>query len=95
MTILKDKDLKVMLNEIKNWKYIKKTIKKDYSFKSYMESIEFINRLAIVAEEFNHHPDMIVGWCKVEVSYTSHDFGGVTQGCFEMAKKTNQIFEDL
>jgi 4a-hydroxytetrahydrobiopterin dehydratase len=55
-----------------------------------MDSIAFINRLAELAEEANHHPDMIVGWCKIEIAFTSHDQGGVTTACIEMAKKTNE-----
>jgi 4a-hydroxytetrahydrobiopterin dehydratase len=55
-----------------------------------MESIAFINRLAEIAEEANHHPDMVVGWCRIDVAFTSHDQGGVTLACIEMAKKANK-----
>ena len=34
---------------------------------------------------------MIVGWCKIKISLTSHDLGGVTQKCIEMAKFVNSI----
>ena len=45
-----------------------------------MKSIEFINELAKVAERLNHHPDMVVGWCKIDIYFTSHDLGGVSEG---------------
>ena len=52
-----------------------------------------INLIAKEAERVNHHPDMRVGYCKIVVDFTSHDLGGVTKGCIQMAKyidtKTN------
>ena len=56
-----------------------------------MESIEFINELAKVAERLNHHPDMVVGWCKIDIYFTSHDLGGVTEGCLHMARETEKV----
>ena len=40
-----------------------------------MNSIAFINQLAERSEKNNHHPDMYVGWCKVNIAFTSHDLG--------------------
>ena len=45
-----------------------------------------INLIAKEAERANHHPDMKVGYCKIVVDFTSHDLGGVTKGCIQMAK---------
>ena len=51
-----------------------------------MDSIDMINLIAKEAERVNHHPDMKVGYCKIVVDFTSHDLGGVTKGCIQMAK---------
>ncbi len=56
-----------------------------------MDGIAFVNQLAKIAEENNHHPDLTIGWCKVGVTYTSHDQGGVTKECLMMAKFTDEI----
>jgi len=56
-----------------------------------MDSIKFINEVAVKAEELNHHPDMIVGWCEIEISFMSHDKGGVTFDCIDMAKFVESI----
>ena len=45
-------------------------LKKEYIFGSYMESIRFINLLAEKAEKNNHHPDLVVGWRKIDVTFT-------------------------
>ena len=79
------------LMSLEGWVFEDNTIYKEYNFKNYMDSIRFIQDLAIEAEKENHHPDMIVGWCKIKVSFTSHDKGGVTEECIAMAKVAEKI----
>ena len=50
-----------------------------------MEGIDFINKLAKLAEINNHHPDITIGWCRVDISISSHDMGGVTTKCVNLA----------
>ena len=69
----------------KGWKYADKKISKTYPFDTYMEGIQFVNKMAELAEINNHHPDIIIGWCKVDVSISSHDMGGVTTKCVNLA----------
>ena len=56
-----------------------------------MESIDFIKEIAILAEQKNHHPDIFIGWCKVDISITSHDLGGVTTNCVNLALGIDSI----
>jgi 4a-hydroxytetrahydrobiopterin dehydratase len=79
------------LMSLKGWVFEDNTIYKEYTFKNYMDSIRFIQVLAKEAEKKNHHPDMIVGWCKIKVSFTSHDKGGVTEKCIAMARVSEKI----
>lgn len=92
MSLVNDKDIHHLLEKINGWTYINSSIKKVYTFDSYMGSIKFINLLATESERANHHPDMVVGWCRIEIVYTSHDQGGVTATCLEMAKKADAIY---
>ena len=69
----------------KGWGYADKKISKSFTFKTYMEGIDFVNKVAKLAEVNNHHPDIIIGWCKVDVSISSHDMGGVTTKCVNLA----------
>ena len=56
-----------------------------------MDGIDFINSLAKMAEERGHHPDLVVRYCKVFVEFTSHDLGGVSEECMNMAKYIDSI----
>ena len=73
------------------WKYESKKIIKTFSFKAYMKSIDFIREIAVLAEQKNHHPDIFIGWCKVDISITSHDLGGVTTNCVNLALGIDSI----
>jgi len=74
-----------------NWMYKKKSIIRKFKFNSYMDGIKFVNKIAELAENKNHHPDIQIGWCNVEISITSHDLGGVTNQCVELANEIELI----
>ena len=89
MGLLSKDEIHEKISVLKDWKYSNNTITKKFLFKSYLSGIEFVNKLAKLAEEKNHHPDLYIGWCNVQVSYTSHDQGGVTDECVNMAELTD------
>ena len=79
----------------KNWQYHNKQIQKDFSFETYMEGISFSNKIAELAEAHNHHPDLKIGYCNVSVSITSHDLGGVSTKCVNLALSIDGIMGDI
>ena len=91
MSLLNKEQIEENLQGSNNWFITEKFIKKKLKFNSYMDSIKFINEVAVKAEELNHHPDMIVGWCEIEISFMSHDKGGVTFDCIDMAKFVESV----
>ena len=91
MSCLSNTDIQYAISDLNGWEFKNNAIHKIFTFESYLNSIAFINRLAEIAEENNHHPDMVVGWCKIDVAFTSHDQGGVTTACIDMAKKAESV----
>ena len=69
----------------KGWVYKDKKISKSFSFEKYIDGMEFVNKIAELAERNNHHPDITIGWCRVKVSISSHDLEGVTTKCVNLA----------
>mgnify|MGYP000721678464 CR=1 FL=1 len=57
-----------------------------------MEGIEFVMKTAELAELNNHHPDIIIGWRQVDINITSHNLGGVTTNCINLATGIDHIF---
>jgi 4a-hydroxytetrahydrobiopterin dehydratase len=51
-----------------------------------------VNRVADLAEEADHHPDILVdGWNKVRLTLTTHSAGGLTDNDFQMAKRIDGL----
>ena len=69
----------------KGWEYADKKISKTFNFDHYMDGMEFVNKIAGLAETSNHHPDITIGWCRVDIIIFSHDMGGVTTKCVNLA----------
>jgi len=88
---LPDSRIRSKLRELNGWEFDSNTIKKTFTFSRYMDGISFVMELAEKAEAADHHPDLVVGWCRIDVSFTSHDKGGVTDKCLYMAKETDKI----
>ena len=49
----------LMLKDLDSWEYENKAISKTFEFTSYLSSVKFLNKIASLAEELNHHPDML------------------------------------
>jgi len=73
------------------WDFSDNKIRKVFKFDSYLNGVEFINKMAPIAERLNHHPDINLGYCRVEISIHSHDLGGVTTKCINLATAIDSI----
>ena len=83
MLISPDEINKSLLN--KGWVYKDKKISKSFNFDQYMDGIKFVYKVAELAETNNHHPDIQICWCRVDLSISSHDMKGVTTKCVNLA----------
>jgi len=67
-------------------------ITREWRLADFGEAIAFVNRVAEVAEEANHHPDIFIhGWNKVKLSLTNHSAGGLTEVDLTMAARLDQL----
>jgi len=62
-----------------------------FKFKGFMPAIDFVNRIAPIAEAEAHHPDLLVGWGYVTVRLWTHAAGGLTDNDFILAAKVDQV----
>ena len=88
-------DIRSNLSNISGWVFEDNKIKRVIQFDTYMASIDLVRSIAKKAEQINHHPEIIVGYCKIQIELTSHDLGGVTTDCIEMATYVNSITNDI
>jgi 4a-hydroxytetrahydrobiopterin dehydratase len=69
----------------------RKTISKEYRFADFYETIAFVNALAFIANQEDHHPDLEVSYGKCQVSFSTHDAGGLTENDFICAARVNAL----
>jgi 4a-hydroxytetrahydrobiopterin dehydratase len=76
------------------WRQEEQSLVRDYEFKDFVAAMAFVNRVADVAEEVNHHPDILLhGWNKVRLTLTTHSQGGLTDNDYAMAKRIDALGE--
>ena len=68
-----------------------KNIVKDFKFKDFAEAMAFANKIAALAEEEGHHPDLKVSWGKVGVELSTHAVGGLSENDFILAAKIDSL----
>ncbi len=73
------------------WTHEDDAIHRTFEFDSFMEAVEFINRVATAADEANHHPDLRNSYTTVEISLTTHSEGGVTDNDLELAARIDEL----
>lgn len=84
------------LLHVPGWEYEDdyRKIRKRYRFKDFASALAFVNRLAAVAEEQDHHPDVAFGWGYAHITWTTHKIKGLSENDFIMAANTDLLFED-
>jgi 4a-hydroxytetrahydrobiopterin dehydratase len=69
------------------WELRGQDIRKQYRFDGFKSAIAFVNRVAELAEQVDHHPDFLIEYDRVTLTLTSHDSGGLTDRDFRLARK--------
>ena len=71
-------ELREHLSVLHGWAVADNSIEKTFPFANYHETMAFVNAVAYVAHQVDHHPDLGVHYNRCVVQYTTHDAGGVT-----------------
>lgn len=75
-----------------DWKVIEnKKILKEYLFENYRQSIDFVNKVANLAEDEGHHPVMHVFFGRVVIELWTHAIDGLSENDFIMAFKIDEL----
>ena len=66
-------------------------LERELRFRDFREALAFVNRLAEVAEQESHHPDLHLGWGRVRVEIFTHEIGGLAENDFVLAAKADAL----
>jgi len=65
---------------------------KEFKFKNFLESQDFVNKVAEIAEKEGHHPDISFGWGYAKIRIFTHSIKGLAESDFILAAKVDQLF---
>jgi 4a-hydroxytetrahydrobiopterin dehydratase len=82
---LSDLEIQRALGSLAGWTRRGDTLTKTFSFDRFPDGIAFVDRVAKIAEDMNHHPDIDIRYTKVAMTLSTHDAGGITQSDLDLA----------
>jgi 4a-hydroxytetrahydrobiopterin dehydratase len=87
MAKLTEADARAQLAGLEGWELIGDEIVKQYAWSGFGEALAFANRVAALAEQVDHHPDILIQYNRVTLTLTSHDAQGLTERDFALARR--------
>lgn len=79
------------LKTLDGWALVNAALEKSFKFKNFKEALEFINKVGMLAEEADHHPEIYNVYNKVTLRLNTHSANGITDKDFNLAEKINLI----
>lgn len=81
------------MSELPGWEVTDngRRIERMYKFHDFVTARAFIDRVAVLAEDQQHHPDICFGWAYARISFQTHSINGLHDNDFIMASKVDQI----
>jgi 4a-hydroxytetrahydrobiopterin dehydratase len=91
MSVLSESVIREKLQHLPGWSYSGSFIHRQFTFDDFLTGIEFVNRVAEVAESAGHHPDITINYNRVTLSLSTHSEGGITQKDFDLAREIHGL----
>lgn len=84
---LNDASIDDWIAERNGWSREGGSLTKTYAFTAFRDSIVFVNRVATLADQADHHPDIDIRYDTVRIGLSTHDAGGITEKDTSLAEK--------
>lgn len=84
-----------LLSQIPDWVLAKdgNEINRTFKFKNFHETMAFVNAVAWIAHQEDHHPDLEIGYSRCFIRYSTHAIGGLSANDFICAAKINRLLD--
>ena len=88
---LNDSEVALGVRKLAGWQLIDGKLQREFVFANFADAISFIDRTAVWAETWNHHPNWSNVYNRVRVELWTHDVGGISPLDFQLAHKMNEL----
>lgn len=95
MAVLSESELNERLAAMDDWAVKRGQITRTYKLVSFPFAIEFVQRIAALAEAAEHHPDIDIRYDKVKISLSTHDEKGITEKDFALATHIDALLRSM
>ncbi len=92
MARLLEASIRRQMRSVEGWRRRGRMISRTFVFKTFLSGIDFVSRVARLAERANHHPDISIRYNRIILGLTTHDYGGLTMRDFRLARQINRLF---
>jgi len=91
MPLLNETEIAEGLRGLSGWEQKGNEIVKAFKLKDFVEAVGFVNKVAILAEKADHHPDILIQYKNVTLTLSTHSAGGLTEKDFGLAKEIDGL----
>ena len=91
MSLLTKTDIGERLRDLNGWVQTPEGIRKQYVLNDFRSAVNLVNRVADLAEEANHHPDILINYDRVTFTLITHDACGITDKDIDLAARIEAI----
>ena len=91
MRVLSEIEINERLLDLDGWSLDQDAIKREWIFKDYSEAMDFINMVAVIAENQNHHPQLFNVYNHVSLRFNTHDAKGITEKDIDIARDFDNL----
>ncbi|MBS9373305.1 4a-hydroxytetrahydrobiopterin dehydratase [Rhodococcus sp. B50] len=88
--LLTDGEIDAALAELPHWHRTGQSLVRTIEAPTFPDAITLVDRVAVVAEEANHHPDIDIRWRKVTFALSTHSAGGITESDPALARRIDE-----
>ncbi len=88
---LSDAEIQSELGRLEGWTLDGNAIRKQFTLGGFPDAIAFVTRLAFDAQDADHHPDILINFKRVTLTFSTHSAGGLTEKDFAGARKVDAL----
>ncbi len=82
------REAELIMRVLPEWTLADGSIEKEFRFKSYLDGLDFAYSVGKIAEEQDHHPDILIKWRRVKLTLSTHSVKGLSENDFIVAAKS-------
>jgi 4a-hydroxytetrahydrobiopterin dehydratase len=95
MARIEQTDAHQRLTSLPGWSLEGETIRRQFTFGGFADAVAYIVRLGFDADAADHHPDILVNYKRVTLTYTTHSEGGLTEKDFVGAARASELASSM